>query len=221
MENYLEIIMQSLLLKDVSPENLGSLLNCVGARRASYKKGGLIFTSGSPAEHVGMVLAGEAQVIREDYFGNRAILTRVQSGDLFGEAFACAGLDTLPVSVEAADDCEILLLDYRKIIHTCPSSCSFHNKLIENMLSIIARKNLLLNNKNEVLSGRTIREKLLAYLAMQAAASGSSSFAIPFNRQELADFLAVDRSALSRELGKLQAEGRIHCRKNQFEIIRH
>lgn len=156
--------------------------------------------------------------MREDIFGNRAILTALMPGQLFGETFACAGVEILPVSVIAVSDCKILLLDYRRIITTCPTACVFHSRLIENMLKILAGKNLVLNQKIEALSARTTREKLLAYLVAQAGVAGSRRFTIPSTRQELADYLSVDRSAMSREMGIMQKEGMIRFKKNCFEL---
>ncbi len=207
------------MFKGIAPGDLTNMLDCLSASVHDYAKHAAIFFAGIPAERVGIVLAGTAQVVRDDIFGNRTILTTLDQGDMFGETFACAGVETLPVSVLATEECTVLLVDYRKIIVTCPSSCMFHNKMIENMMQILAQKNLVLNQKIEAVSARTTREKLIVYLTAQAGRAGSRSFEIPFNRQELADYLSVDRSAMSAELGRMRDEGILEFHKNSFEIL--
>ena len=165
------------------------------------------------------MLTGNVHVIQEDFWGNRTILANIEPGELFGEAFSCAGLDKLPVSVLAVQDSEVLMIDYRKIITTCSSSCVFHTALIHNMLRILADKNVMLTQKMELLTKNTTREKLLAYLSLQAQQAGSTKFNIPFNRQGLADYLSVDRSAMSAELSKMQKDGVLVYKKNRFELL--
>lgn len=207
------------LFEGISDEELPSMLDCLGARPAEYDRGNFIFHAGEPAVSVGIVCSGAVQVIREDVFGNRAIQGELSSGELFGEVFACAHIDVLPVSVTAVGETRVLFVDYRRIVTMCPSSCAFHSRLVENMLGILARKNLAQNRKIEILSARTTRAKLLTYLASQAEASGARIFCIPFDRQELADFLSVERSAMSAELGRMQDDGLIRFHRNQFELL--
>lgn len=208
------------LFTGIKKEEQTSLLGCLSAKELSFAKGDMIFLAGNPAKWVGAMLAGEAQVIKEDFWGNRVIMTGLGVGDLFGEIFACAGLATLPVSVMAVTDVRVLLMDYKRIVTTCPSSCVFHSRLISNMLKVVAEKSLLLNRKVDVLSAHGTREKLLTFLAAQAEQQHSRRFAIAFNRQELADYLAVDRSALSREMSRMQKDGVIQYEKNWFELLR-
>lgn len=219
MENFLHILKNSLLFADIEEKQLPELLNCLQAVTVSYGKNDNIFFAGNPATNVGIVCKGKAQVVKEDIMGNRTILANLSAGDLFGETFACAKIDILPVSVVAVIDCIILLMDYRKVITTCPASCFFHNKLIENMLHILAQKNLLLNQKIQVLSSRGMRAKLISYLLAEADKNSSTSFHIPFDRQQLADYLSVDRSALSSELGRMRDEGLLKFDKNQFQLL--
>lgn len=214
-----EAILQSPLMKDVCADDLDKMLCCLDAQRRTFAKDEIIFLAGYPAERVGIVMEGCVQVLREDMFGNRTILARLGAGDLFGEAFACAGVDTLPVSVQAVFNCTVLMLDYRRIATTCTSACAFHNRLIQNMLSILAGKNIALNGKNEVLSARSLRDKLLTYLHRQATEAGSRHFRIPFNRQELADYLSVDRSSLSRELSRLRDEKVLRFNRYDFTLL--
>lgn len=208
------------LFNGISENDLYAMLDCLNARIVQYEKNNIIFLAGDPVSRVGIVCSGGVQLVREDMLENRAIMASLSAGDIFGETFACARIERLPVSVVATSDCEILLIDYRRIVTTCPSTCVFHGKLVENMLEILADKNLMLNQKIEALSARSIRGKLLAYLTAQAQRSGSYAFKIPFNRQELADYLSVDRSAMSAELGKMRDDGLLRFHKNDFEIMK-
>ena len=218
MEENFEILSRCPLFSGIGRKDLENMLQCLGARTVSYKKNQPVFLEGDPALWVGVVLAGEVQVQREDLEGNRSILAAVEPGGLFGEVFACAGLDRLPVTVIASADSRILQLACRRIIETCSQSCTFHSRLVQNLLWIVARKNLMLNQKLSFISRRSTREKLMAYLTAQAKESESRIFSIPYNRQELADYLGVERSAMSAELGKLKKEGILDFHKNQFHI---
>ena len=175
-------------------------------------------SSGDQATSVGTVISGSVQVVKEDLHGHRSIIAEVGPGKQFGEAYVCAGVQALPVSFVAAADTTVLLVDYRKIVTTCSNACTFHHQLIENMIAILARNNISLAEKHEVLSKRTTRDKLITFLEGQAALAGSSTFTIPFSRQELADYLGVDRSALWREMSALEAEGAIEYHRNSFRI---
>ncbi len=203
----------------IDETELQSLLGCLNARVKSYDKGEIIFLQGDKATAIGLVLTGSVQIVKEDYFGNRTILAHVGCSELFAEAFSCAGERVLEVSAVAVEQSEIMLIDYARIITTCPSSCMFHTRLIRNMLNILAEKNIQLNRKIEHTSKRTTREKLLSYLLEQAEMAHSNTFAIPFDRQELADFLCVERSAMSAELGRMRSEGLLDFKKNQFELF--
>jgi len=209
------------LFADIAEDQLAQLLVCLSAKRQTYQKDAFIFRVQEPAVHVGIVLSGGANVIQEDFWGSRAILTHAAPGELFGEAFACAGegAKRLPVSVIAAEASEILLVDYRKIVTVCSSACGFHARLISNMLQILAEKNIMLTRKMEYLSKRSLRAKLLAYLSSQAVRAGKNTVEIPFDRQELADYLGAERSALSRELGSMKRDGLLDYKKNKFTLF--
>lgn len=218
MEKYLDLLKTVSLFANVDMSDIKSLLNCLSAKTERFKENETIFLAGNKAEFVGIVLSGQVQVVKEDFYGNKNIVASIEKGQLFGEAFACADLKILPVSVFSAEDSEIMLIDYRKIITTCSNTCSFHSKLIYNMLRIVANKNIILSQKIEFISKRTTKEKLLAYLSSEAKKAGSNSFSIPFSRQELADFLSVDRSAMSAKLCKLRDSGVIEFNKNKFVL---
>ncbi|MDL2313902.1 Crp/Fnr family transcriptional regulator [Desulfovibrio sp. OttesenSCG-928-C14] len=208
------------LFAGIDEKQLDSLLACLRAVKRHYQRDEFVFVAGAKATSVGVVLSGSVRVLQEDFWGHRAILAHIEPGGLFGEAFSCAEKDALPVSVVAPEASEILLVDYRRIVTTCSSSCIFHTLLVMNMLRILAEKNIMLTRKIEHLSKRSTREKLLSFLSAQAVFAKSNTVEIPFNRQELADFLCVDRSALSRELGAMQSEGLINYDKNSFELLR-
>ena len=176
--------------------------------------------AGGRADQVGMVLDGSVLVFSDDFWGNRTILAHVERGGLFGEAFSFARVESLPVSVTAAEKTEVLFINCERIITVCPSACEFHNRLVRNMLKILAEKNMTLTQKIGHMGKRTTREKILSYLSEQAKKAGGESFTIPLNRQEMADYLAVDRSAMSKELGRLKEEGQISFHKNQFQLLK-
>ncbi|MFA9463206.1 MAG: Crp/Fnr family transcriptional regulator [Velocimicrobium sp.] len=219
MINYIPLLKTVPLFFDIEANDLSELLNCLSAKIKTFQTQESIFSEGDSAEFVGIILSGEAQIVMDDYYGNRNIVASLTVGHLFGEAFACADVSILPVSVIATNETIIMQINYKKIITTCSNCCTFHNKLIYNMLRIVANKNVMLNQKIDVISKRTTREKILSYLAIQAKQAGQNSFSIPFNRQELADYLFVDRSALSNELSKLSDKGVLHFHKNTFELL--
>ena len=218
MNKNLEVL-RKVKLFDGIDENLEAMLQCLGGEERTYTRGEIILLTGQPVTAVGVVLTGEVQVIQEDYYGNRSILTELSPCHIFGEAFASAGIKESPVTVLAKTNTTVMFLGIERIINTCPNSCIFHNHLIENLLKILARKNILLSNKNQLLSRRTIQDKVLSYLSLQAEKKGNLAFEIPFTRNELADFLCVDRSALSRVLSKLQKEGTIEYTNNHFKLL--
>lgn len=219
MKKYLGVLKKCILFGGIDDENIIAMLTCLNARVIETDKGEFIFNEGDAAEYVGILLTGEAQIIRDDFFGNRSIMTEVMPGELFGESFACADVKELPVSVVASENSEIMLIDCRRIITTCESSCVFHNMIIHNLLRVLAAKNLAFNKKMEIISKRTTRDKLMTYLMSQAKANGSSSFTIPFDRQELADYLGVERSAMSKEISRMKADGLIECDRSRFKIL--
>ncbi len=206
------------LFEGIKSDELASLFSCMSVRMRSYVKGECIFREGDPVDSLGIILSGFVQIVKNDYDGNRMIQASFGTGALFAESFVCAGIERFPVSVIAAENSEILFVPFRKLMHSCEASCSFHQLLIENMMKVIARKNLMLSMKIEIAGKRTIREKVLAYLGQEKRKAIQSSFRIPYTRLELADFLCVDRSALSRELGHMQKDGLISYDKDCFTL---
>jgi CRP-like cAMP-binding protein len=218
MVKYLSALKSCPLFSDITEKELDSMLSCLDAIEKTYEKNAFIFLAGQPAQAVGIVLTGSVTIQHEDFWGNRAILMRLGPGEMFAEAFSCAGSKNLPVSAEAAEKTTIMLMDCRRIITTCSSACVFHTLLIRNLLNVLAQKNILLTRKIEHLTKHSTREKLLSYLSAQAQLAGAGRFDIPFNRQELADYLSVDRSAMSSELGKMRDEGLLSFERNHFEL---
>ncbi len=217
MRKIFETVKNNPLFQGMAFSDFERVLDCLSAKPANYRKGNVILLSGDTADFVGLVLSGSVQVIKEDADGRVTLLTELGVSELFGEVFACARIAQSPVTVLAAESTEILRMDYKKIITSCTSACPFHAKLIENMLKLVARKNLMLNQKIEILSKRTTREKLLAYFDMQRGMA--KKFTIPYNREELAHYLCVDRSAMSNELCKMRDEEILRFQKNAFEML--
>lgn len=219
MDDYIEILKGCPLFGGICESDLSSLLGCLSATTKRYQKNSYIFMSGDPVRSIGIVLEGAVHVTQEDFWGNKTILAEIGCGGLFAEAFSCAEAEALPVNVLSVQDSHIMLIDYRKIVNTCPRACEFHATLIGNMLGILARKNIMLTRKMEILSRRTTREKLLAYLSGQAIRAGSNIFEIPFSRQELSEYLSVDRSAMSNELSKMRSDGILDFHRSSFKLI--
>ena len=220
MKKYLEILQKCPLFEGVFAEQLLRMLTCLGARVEHFDKKYTVFAEGTPARHIGIVLSGAVQVVQVDYYGNRSILSRLGASHLFAEAFACAETQSLPVSVIADEPCEIMLIDCAHILHTCHNGCSHHQQLIFNLMKDLAQKTLDFHQRIEITARRTTREKLMAYLSLQAKRAGCNRFRIPFDRQELADYLEVDRSGLSAEISKLRHEGILTAEKREFTLLR-
>ena len=219
MKDFYEILSCCPLFKGIGMEDLSGMLGCIGGHRVSVKKGETLFSEGDPATYVGMVLSGAVQMIREDYYGNRSIVAYIRPAELFCETYACAGIEELPISIIADEDSQVLLMDCRRITTTCCNACQFHNQIIFNLLQLVATKTIVFDQKMQVTSKRTTRDKLLTYLANEAKRQNTRSFSIPYDRQELADYLEVDRSGLSVEIGKLRREGVLESEKNHFVLL--
>lgn len=220
MEKYLEILSCCPLFEGIAREHIMKMLNCLGAKVERFDKKYTVVAEGNPAKYIGLMLKGSAQVMQIDYYGNRSIIGNVESSELFLEAFACAGVDSVPVTIVANEPCEIIFIDCAHIVHTCSNNCGFHQQMIFNLMKNLARKNIGFHEKIEITSKRTTRDKLMTYLMMYAKYKGSSRFEIPFDRQELADYLEVDRSGLSAEISKLRKEGVLESNKSFFELMK-
>lgn len=218
MKNNIEIIKDIPLFNGINKEDLHGMLDCLGATVRSYKKDDYIWLTGERIHLVGIVLSGEANILKEDMHGNRRILATVRAKGIFGESLAFSQTAESPVTVQAFSDAKVLFVDFRRIHSVCSNACVFHSRLIQNMLMLIAEKNMILNEKIDIIAMKTTRQKIAAYLLNQRVMQGKAKFRIPFNRSELADYLSVNRSALSRELGRMQDEGLITFHKNIFTV---
>ena len=219
MKEFYPVLEQCTLFEGIRMEDLQAMMGCIGGRVLQVAKGQSVFREGDPATHVGLVLTGSVQMVREDYYGNRSIVAHIAPAQLFGETYACAGVASLPISIVADTDTQVLLMDCRRITTSCSSACAFHSRIIYNLLRLVATKNLVFDQKIQVTSQRTTREKLMTYLLSQAKLQGSSSFTIPYDRQSLADYLEVERSGLSAEISKLRKEGLLESEKNHFTLL--
>lgn len=207
------------LFQGSTAEETEMILSCLRAEEKHYKKEEIICHMGDTVTSLGVVISGSVLIENDDIWGNRSILDCVGPGQIFAETYACVPGEKLMVNVTAAEDTVILFLNVGRIIRSCPNSCSYHSKLIRNLLSISAQKNLNLSRRIFNTSSKTIRGRLLSYLSDQAVQKGKQQFDIPFNRRQLADYLGVDRSAMSNELSKMQRDGLIRVERNHFELL--
>lgn len=218
MKEFLDIIKDIPLFHGIKKDDLACMLDCLGAAVRSYKKDDYIWLTGDEISLVGVVLQGQVSIVKEDIYGNRRILATVKSKSIFGETLAFSQIAESPVTVQAFTEAKVLFVDFRRIYAVCSNACVFHSRLIQNMLMLIAEKNMVLNEKIDIIALKTTRQKIAAYLLNQRAMQGKAKIRIPFNRSELADYLNVNRSALSRELGKMQDEGLLSFHKNTFTV---
>ena len=219
MKKYFEVLQKCPLFRHIEEGDLLRMLGCLGAKVEAFDKKYTILAEGNPAKYIGILLSGSAQIVRVDYYGNRSILSEITASEVFGEAFACAEVPSTPVTVIANEPCEVMLIDCAHILHTCSNNCGFHQQLIFNLMKDLATKTLLFHQKIEIISKRSTREKLMTYLMAQAQKAGSSQFDIPFDRQELADYLEVERSGLSAEISKLRSEGVLESHRKHFVLL--
>lgn len=214
-----ELLTKNPLFNDISADEIRHLYQCLSLTKVSYKKGAFIFLQNQVVRHLGIISKGKAQIIQEDYLGNRTIIRQLEENSLFGEAFVCAQGQILTVSVQAQSDCEVLFLNLDSILLTCTQNCPFHHQLIRNLVKILAQKNILLLNHLEITTKRSLQEKILAYLNRLAQEQHSHEVSSPLGRIDLADYLGVDRSSLTRELNKLQKKGLISFHHNTFKLL--
>ena len=214
----LSLLTGSPLFAGCSEAEIKEMLTCLNAQKKTYPKDMVILHAGETVRCIGLVCSGSVHIENHDLWGNKSILDCIQPSQIFAETYACAGAP-LMVSAVAAAPSEILLLDVGRMLHTCPNTCGCHARLIENLLAISARKNLTLSRRMFHTSAKSIRGRLISYLSWQAQQKGSCEFDIPFNRQQLADYLSVDRSALSAEIGKMQREGLLVASRSHFRLL--
>lgn len=213
-----QFLSRTVLFQGSAPEQVKEMMKCFYAREKHYCKGEIVLYMGDMVKDLGIVLSGGVTIERDDLLGNRSIFGHAGPGQIFAETYACVPGEPLMVNVVADQDTDILFLDIGRVLTTCQTTCTHHSQLIRNLLLASARKNLGLSERIMHTSPKSIRGRLISYFSAQAARQGSRNFSIPFNRQQLADYLEVDRSALSAELGKMKKEGLLDFWKNQFAL---
>lgn len=218
MKKYFGLLNTLAFFKGISKTDIEAVLGCLGSRIKTVKKDEILLHAGNKPKHLGIVLDGLLHITRDDYDGNRTLIAVVSSGEIYGEALCCSGISESPVTVSAAANSLVLLLGFPRVLQTCSNSCVFHTKLIENMLGIIANKNLFLQARMEIVSLKSVRAKVLQFFESFSPKNGHEFF-IPLNREEMADYLCVERSALSHELSRMKKEGLIEYKKNKFTMF--
>ena len=218
MKQYIPVLQRTQMFAGVTRDEIASMLSCLGARLKRYQKGEYVLRQGEHLSDVVVLAEGNLHIQKDDYWGNRSILGQIAAGEMFGEAYAAPESGPLLNDVVAVEDSTVIFFDVKRIITTCPAACRFHAMVVQNMFFAISEKNRKLVQKLGHMSKRTTRGKLISYLSEQAKKQNSASFTIPFNRQQLADFLSVDRSAMSNELCKMRDEGLLEFEKNRFKL---
>lgn len=218
MKEYIPVLQKTQLFSGISEEDTAVMLECLQAKLRTYKKGEFVVRQGEHISNIMVLAAGKLHIQRDDHWGNRSIISMISAAEMFGEAYAAPDSSPMPNDVLAVEDSAVIFFDVNRIITVCPSACRFHSMVVRNLFFAISEKNRKLVRKLSFMSERTTREKLIAYLSEEAKRQNSSSFSIPFNRQQLADFLSVDRSAMSNELCKMRGEGLLDFEKNRFVL---
>ena len=219
MKEFIPILKRSWLFAGVTEDEIGTMLSCLEAKKRIYNKDEYVLRQGERIDQIAVLVKGELYVQQDDYWGNRSILHNVGVGELFGEGYLAPESGTSLTDVIAAQDSTVVFFNVRRVLTTCSNACRFHATVVQNLFFSISEKNRQLVQKLSHMSRRTTREKLISYLSTESKRHGSGSFTIPYNRQQLADFLSVDRSAMSNELSKLRDEGLLTFEKNHFQLL--
>lgn len=213
----MNFVKRTALFRGCSEEDIRNMAEHLDFRRERYKKGTVIFAMGSVVTDIGLVLSGSVRIEHTDLWGNKSILGIIPAGDVFAESYACIPNEPMMVDAVANEDCDVLFISVPRLFMPC-SACGSQNRLIQNLVAISAGKNLQLSRRSLHTSPKTIRGRLSSYFSQEVSAQGSNKIVIPFDRQQLADYLNLDRSALSKELGKMRNDGLIEFNKNTFVI---
>ena len=215
----MEILKHTQLFSNVEEDEISAMLHCLQANLRTFQKGDYIFRQGEHIDNILLLVEGKLLVQHDDFWGNRNIVNVIQIGEMFGEAYASPESNTLLNDVVAGEDSSVIFFDVRRILTVCSTACHFHSMVIQNLFFAISEKNKKLIQKIGHMSKRSTRSKLLSYLSEEAKKNNNSRFTIPFTRQQLADFLCVDRSAMSNELCKMRDEGLLRFDKNEFTLL--
>lgn len=217
-EKTLELLHKNKLFDNITDDDTALCVKLMSGKTLTAKSGEIIMSEGDPADRIGIVLSGSVQIVREDYYGNRDLAAVIKRGGSFAEVFACSAVKTLPVTIESAGDCTVMLLDYARQSELSPYP--FYPQFVSNLLTVVSDNALMLNRKVEIISKRTTKEKIMAYLSHEAKRAGSNTFTVPLDRRSMADYLGVERSAMSAKLSELIKEGRIKVDKNTFTVLK-
>ena len=219
MKKYIDILKRTTMFCGISENDIDAMTTCLNASFKDFKKGEYIFRQGEYIDHFCVLISGSVHIQSDDYWGNRSIISEVRVAEMFGESYAVSGSSAVMIDAVATSDSTVAFFNVKKLMTVCPHACGFHNAVIQNLLIALTHKNQSLMQKLTHISKRTTREKLISYLSNQAKHFGSNSCSIPFNRQQLADFLSVDRSAMSNELCKMRDDGLIIFDRNNFTLL--
>lgn len=219
MKKYIPVLKMTKLFSGIGVEEISAMLNCLQAQLCRYKKGEFVLHQGEHLDRILVVVEGSLHIQCDDYWGNRSIISVVRVGEMLGEAYVAPESGALMNDVLAVEDSAVIFFDVKRIITVCSAACRFHSMVIQNLFFAISERNRELIQKLGFMSKRTTREKLLSYLSEEAKRHNSSEFNIPFNRQQLADYLSVDRSAMSNELSRMRNEGLLEFEKNRFKLF--
>ena len=219
MQKYIETLKRTQLFSGIGDNEIATMLNCLQARLLTFKKGDYVFREGEHLDNITVLLAGKLLVQHDDFWGNRNIVTVIRVGEMFGEAYVAPESGSLLNDVIAEEDSIVIFFDIKRILTVCSTACRFHSMVVQNLFFSISEKNRKLVQKIGHMSKRSTRAKLLSYLSEEAKRHNNRHFMIPFSRQQLADFLCVDRSAMSNELCKMRDEGLLKFDKNEFTLL--
>jgi CRP-like cAMP-binding protein len=217
--DYMNIKIKSKLFENLTEGEISSVLKCLNAKIKEYKKNSFVWHAGDKPKYMGIVIQGQVNIIKEDILGNKTLIANIEKNHIFGESFAIADISYYPVSVFVPKDSKILLLDFDGLKSTCKNNCDFHNQIIENLLKLTARKNIMLNQRINCITKKSTKQKLAFYLVSELGFDDKLEIKIPFNREELANYLGVNRSALSRELSSMKKNHIIDFNKNNFKLL--
>lgn len=204
------------LFENIEDNNILELLKCIGLKTKTFKKETFIIKSGSKIDFLGVILDGNAQILKKDILKKQNVIENLKVNDIFGHNIVCLGINKSPVDIVAKTKCEVLFIPFEKVMTPCEKLCKYHLQLIKNLMKMVSKKNSVLNDKLEIIEQKTTREKILALLENYKT---EGEFSIPYTREEMAKFLCVDRSAMSRELCKMRDEGILIFNKNRFKLL--
>ena len=219
MTEFIPVLKKTKLFSGVGEEDISTMLSCLETKLRRYKKGEYVLRQGEHLSDILVLAQGSLYIQRDDHWGNRSILGHIGVGEIFGEAYAAPESGPLLNDVIAVEDSAVFFVDVKRVISTCSSACRFHTMVVQNLFYAISEKNRSLIQKLDHMSRRTTRGKLISYLSEEAGKQNSESIIIPFNRQQLADYLSVDRSAMSSELCRMRDEGLLEFEKNRFRLL--